>query len=835
MTRVRDIANILGVTEAANPTNAVLLWEAAGGGGVTVYATKEDLPSSGLTSGDQAYVTANSRFYISNGSGWYNVALVNATPTLTISPSGTIQLSKEGASTVITLTGADSDNAIAGLTYSVESDGNFAGLGTISQDSSVFTITPLSEDSATTSSATLTFKVSDDISFGAGTTVLNLSFEIPNSQYTTFLLQTDASQSDAQIDASTNALTLTQYNDVTSNAFTPYHPGGYATYFGSATAGITTDLSPATGDWTIEGWVCHTANTGTGSQNRIFGAATNDPLLNNTGLNGHDFAIGNNSKFSVSQNFAIGQWYHFAIVRTISDTTLRFYVDGVEKASHTSASGLDIPSKTAFSIGRDNGFTDYGMTGLIRDFRYVIGTAVYTSEFTPPRAPLTAISGTDLLLCSLPYTADASGNNNVITPTSSVFQQVSTPYPLGTGYSRDTHLGSVYFDGSGDYISVADGNYKTYGTDDFTIEMWFRATSSFPNNWLASDANSAGTTASMSVGIFLENPNVKAQVITSAGTRALNGTTTVVTNAWNHVAVTRNGTTLTLWINGISSHAITISASETINDSTEPWVIGRCGQYDGLYFNGYISDFRIVKGTAVYTSAFTPPTSKLTAISGTALLTCTNNNTIWDASGNYQTITVAGTAAASNTQRKFTSSSSLFLDGNSDYLQFAHPSNTPDAFNFGTEDFTMETWVYPQATGNNYPSFFSSVTGWSTGASGHRFDNIGKSGKYTFHLNGASPSDPFLESTNAFTHDTWVHYALTREGNTFRMFINGALEASGTYTGSYNAANGGLRLGWAGWDGANGYFAGYLQNVRITKRLARYTANFTPPTAEFEG
>ena len=137
MTRVRDIAKILGVTEAANPTNAVLTSTADGSGGVTVYATKEDLPSSGLTSGDQAYVTANRRFYISNGSGWYNVALINATPTLTISPAGAIELSKEGASTVITLTGADSDNAIAGLTYSVESDGSFAGLGTISQDSSV--------------------------------------------------------------------------------------------------------------------------------------------------------------------------------------------------------------------------------------------------------------------------------------------------------------------------------------------------------------------------------------------------------------------------------------------------------------------------------------------------------------------------------------------------------------------------------------------------------------------------------------------------------------------------------------------------------------------------
>jgi len=829
MTRVRDIANILGVTEAANPTNEVLLWEAAGGGGVTVYATKEDLPSSGLTSGDQAYVTANSRFYISNGSGWYNVALVNATPTLTISPSGTIQLSKEGASTVITLTGADSDNAIAGLTYSVESDGNFAGLGTISQDSSVFTITPLSEDSATTSSATLTFKVSDDISFGAGTTVLNLSFEIPNSQYTTFLLQADASQSDAQIDASTNALTLTQYNDVTSNAFTPYHPGGFATYFGSPTAGITTDLSPATGDWTIEGWVCHTANTGTGSQNRIFGAATNDPLLNNTGLNGHDFAIGNNSKFSVSQNFAIGQWYHFAIVRTISDTTLRFYVDGVEKASHTSASGLDIPSKTAFSVGRDNGFTDYGMTGLIRDFRYVIGTAVYTSEFTPPQAPLTAISGTDLLLCSLPYIADASGNNNVVTPTSSVFQQVSTPYPLGTGYSRDTHLGSVYFDGTDDYIDAGD---IQFGANDFTIEGWFYFNSTADQCLIGRFHNYSSNEC---WELIYESSSLRFQTNTGSFN---NGSVSfsVKTNQWYHIAAVRSGSNKYLFINGIlqSGYPIDIGTGALQGESTGTVKIGT--RHDlSKDFNGYMSDVRFVTGTAVYTSNFTPPTSKLTAISGTALLTCTNNNTIWDASGNYQTITVAGTAAASNTQRKFTGSSSLFLDGNSDYLQFAHPSNTPDAFNFGTEDFTMETWVYPQATGNNYPSFFSSVTGWSTGASGHRFDNIGKSGKYTFHLNGASPSDPFLESTNAFTHDTWVHYALTREGNTFRMFINGALEASGTYTGSYNAANGGLRLGWGGWDGADGYFAGYLQNVRITKRLARYTANFTPPTAEFEG
>lgn len=143
----------------------------------STYATINDLPISGLTAGDQAFVTSNNRLYISNGSGWYNVALINATPNLTISPSGAVTLATDGTTpTVITLTGTDSDNADASLTYSVESDGSFADIATLSQDSSVFTITPLAEGSATPGSSTLTFKVSDGISFGSGTTTFSLTF-----------------------------------------------------------------------------------------------------------------------------------------------------------------------------------------------------------------------------------------------------------------------------------------------------------------------------------------------------------------------------------------------------------------------------------------------------------------------------------------------------------------------------------------------------------------------------------------------------------------------------------------------------------------------------------
>ena len=174
--KIRDIAEILGVTETANTTNAVLT-SVADGSGLLVYATLDDLPTSDLTAGDQAYITATNRLYVSNGSGWYNVALFNATPSLSISPSGAVTLAVDGSTpTVITLTGTDSDNADANLVYSVESDGSFANIATLSQDSSVFTITPLSEDSATPGSSTLTFKVSDGISFGSGTTTFSLTF-----------------------------------------------------------------------------------------------------------------------------------------------------------------------------------------------------------------------------------------------------------------------------------------------------------------------------------------------------------------------------------------------------------------------------------------------------------------------------------------------------------------------------------------------------------------------------------------------------------------------------------------------------------------------------------
>jgi hypothetical protein len=153
------------------------------GASMEVYDSVGALPTAGLTSGDQAFVESaggagTSRLYISNGSGWYNVAVVNATPRLTLSSEGTIALASDGTATTITMTALDSDNA--NLTLSLESGGDLFKFATVSRDSSVVTITPRSEDSATTlgydGSATLTFKATDGISIASVQNTFTLSF-----------------------------------------------------------------------------------------------------------------------------------------------------------------------------------------------------------------------------------------------------------------------------------------------------------------------------------------------------------------------------------------------------------------------------------------------------------------------------------------------------------------------------------------------------------------------------------------------------------------------------------------------------------------------------------
>lgn len=772
-----------------------------GGGGLDVYATIDDLPTSGLTAGDQAYITATSRLYVSNGSGWYNIGLVNATPTLTIDPSGTIVLSTSGETTTITLTATDSDNSVAGLTYSVDSDGSFAGLGTISQDSSVFTITPLSSANATTTTAALTFKAFDGINFGSGAATITLNFALEYSNYTSLLLQTDDTATDNQVDASTNNYTITEYGNVTSTAVTPHHPGGYSTYFDGAgdylKIASSADFNLNNTAFTIEGWFYATAPA---SSEHIWGSyidannRENFYLTDSTTLNWYV-----NGSTRISAKITADEWHHFSICDNGGTTTL--YLNGLSQGTWTSTytNGNRVVWLGTYN---DAGYAPDSFTGYLRDIRFVKGTSVYTTNFTPPTTPLTAITNTKLLTCHLPYIADGSTNNHAITVTGDISIERFNPYEY-LGYSKANDGGSVYFDGTGDYLSF---NHTALGTGNWTIEGWVY-TELDPNT--SQQIFDFRTAATNHPALTFQNGDWR-YIVGSQYAITSSASNEPKTNRWYHFAVVKNSNTTTLYVNGQNYGTYSDTINYLANSSAKIGVFRNGGS---AFFKGYISDFRVVNGTAVYTSEFTPPTEPLTAIANTELLTCTNINSVWDKAG-ISALTPVGTAAASTTQTKY-ASSSVYLDGNSDYVSVTES----DQLDMGSEDFTVEAWVYPVATGANYPTIMGAVTGWTGGSSSHRFDNTGQAGKFSFHLN---PHDPLLTTTNTFSHDQWHHYVLTRSEGQYQLYVNGNFEASTASTLTYNAAFGGMRIGHSAWDGGNGYFSGYVSDARITKGLSRY-------------
>lgn len=175
--------------------------------------------------------------------------------------------------------------------------------------------------------------------------------------------------------------------------------------------------------------------------------------------------------------------------------------------------------------------------------------------------------------------------------------------------------GSIAFNGSSAYIRYAGQSAFAFGTGDFTIEGWFYVTS-LASGIIAWDFRTAGTNGAYGALELSANGQVQYyansayQISSSAGLNTI--------NTWAHIAITRSGTSTKLFFNGTQ-------VGSTYSDSTN-YLVGVSSPYIGsgsspsAYLPGYISNFRVVKGTAVYTANFTPSTTPLTAISGTSLL-----------------------------------------------------------------------------------------------------------------------------------------------------------------------------------------------------------------------
>lgn len=197
---------------------------------------------------------------------------------------------------------------------------------------------------------------------------------------------------------------------------------------------------------------------------------------------------------------------------------------------------------------------------------------------------------------------------------------------------------------------------------------------------------------------------------------------------------------------------------------------------------------------------------------------CVGFQTITDRTG--KTVFANGDAKLSVIQKKF-GSASLLLDGTGD---FANVGTNPD-FEFGTNDFCIETWVYPTATGT-YRTIFDFRS--ASGDTGGIIVGLSDINALYFYFNGNYRIGP----VGSVPVGSWTHIAIARHSGTTKAFVNGT-QVGSDYTDSNNYLARGLRIG-ADPNG-NYAFPGYIDDVRISKGVSRYSSNFVSPTSALTG
>ena len=635
----------------------------------------------------------------------------------------------------------------------------------------------------------------------------------PQFNLTTLLLHGDgsnAANNNTFLDSSTNAFTLTSTGTPTQGSFSPYSQTGWSNYFGGSEyvicpANVLNTIG--TGNCTIEAWI-YVTTTGvqqgivsshqTGGMTYLILDSTNHIAwaVNISGGAGTGYQT-----TTSSTTINLNTWTHVAVVR--NGTELSIWINGNRDSNvGTLSGGTDIGSyggAKPFYIGAS---PDAGskFNGYISNVRFVNGTAVYTSTFTPSTTPLTAITNTRILTCQSNRFVD-NGPNGTITLSGSPQIQPFSPFAPAAAYGVSSVGGSMFFNTTSDYLYYTD-TINGFGTGDFTIEFWVYSSSASQNILFNST-----TSNNWAVIFYLQSVYWQYN-----GSNILNTSSSVQLNAWNHVALARSSSTLTIYINGVSGASATVSTS--IPTPTGSKYIGPGSGGTGTY---YLSNVRIVKGTAVYTSAFTPPTAPVTAITNTSLLVNGTNAAIYDSTAKNDLVTV-GSAQISTAQAKFGGSSMNF--GSGSYLT----SPTSSLYAFGTGDFTIETFIYLTSVPSD-TCIIDGRDGTGTVVKPCLFVQQSSS-NFIFYVNGAVRVQGGTYSLN-----TWQHVAVSRSGGSTKLFVNGT-QVGSTYTDSNSYLACSMRIAYFNDGSTTNSFNGYIDELRITK-YARYTSTFTPTTSSF--
>lgn len=367
----------------------------------------------------------------------------------------------------------------------------------------------------------------------------------------------------------------------------------------------------------------------------------------------------------------------------------------------------------------------------------------------------------------------------------------------------------------------------TFGTGDFTIECWARPSASLANNGIfhISPSGFSQSGSPTSRGLALAFYNQGANGFNYYGGNANWGAafgSTHNANTWYHLAMVRSSGTLKIYVNGTSE----VSIADTVNYTAHRIVIG--GYYSTSFtMSGHIDEFRI-SNSARYTANFTPQTTPFVNDENTLVLWhmdgTNNSKVIEDDNGVRNKSGVYSTGANISTNQSKFGGTSAYFDGTSVDLITYRDSISP-----GTGDFTLEGWVYflgvPSTGDSGFMIFWIS--------SGSNYLSLYGTNKLQLAIGGkyGSVTLPVTPAIN-----TWYHLAAVRSSGTYKVYWNGV------DCGAFTNDSGWPASGTATWLPSGGSFGkftdvrgdwyGYMDELRISNS-ARYTSNFTPPTAPF--
>lgn len=641
----------------------------------------------------------------------------------------------------------------------------------------------------------------------------------PYFDYTTLLLPgngVNGGQNNTFLDSSSNGFTITRVGNATQGSLSPYG-NLWSTYFDGADDYIETPSNAAfaygTGDFTIEFWIYLNDTSGTPvfieSRNGVTSALVPLIYLNTSSIR---YYTGGSDRIT-GPTLTVGVWYHVAAAR--SGTSTKLFVGGSQVG--TTYTDTNNYVQNPVRIGHSTTTTST-VNGYISNLRILKGTALYTSNFTPSTTPLTAISGTSLLTCQSNRFIDNSNNNFALTIAGNPSVQRFSAFNPTAIYDPALIGGSGYFDGAGDRLSIPSNVAFEMGTSNFTWECWTYITS-FGNGFAMMSHFTSGTGARVALWV---SPTEGLSCDTGGGLALTFSVVTAITiplRTWTHCTMVRSGSTFSLYVNGVLNKTATSSASYIPTNQ-----VFTIGDYNSDYAtgSGYVADARVVKGSAVYTADFTPPTTPVTNISGTSLLCKFTNTSIIDATAKNDLETV-GNAQISTAVKKF-GTGSISFDGTGDYLSIPY---TPD-INITTGDFTIEGWFYFNGVASGQHIFinYTSTSGYGIAL------YTSATGTLSYYLgsNGTSWNIASAVLIGSIAIGQWYHVALVRSGSTFTPYFNGV---AGTTTTSSSALYNGSVPYILGGNPSGGYFNGYIDDFRVTKGIARYTGNFTVPTIPF--